>query len=679
MNKNKYWVIIPALNEEKSIELVLNSLWNLNEKPEKIIVVDNGSSDSTAKVALKMGATILRESKKGYGRSCKKALQWIENQIEKPEIIVFMDGDYSDFPEDIPSLLKEFNNGFQVVIGSRINGYPEKDSLSKIQIFGNKLSCFFMNLLFKTKFTDLGPLRAISYDVLKNLNMQDNNFGWTIELQCKVAIQKIPYIEIPVRYRSRYSGESKVSRNFMAAIQAGFKILSLIFYFYFQNKLQLFSKELIQWKNYPWFYFLWITGICILIHSKIPRTYTFQLLTFYFIAYIILLLPSKAKTMGKFYLFTGFLIRIPFVFLIPTLSDDYYRYIWDANLLLQGINPYLYTPNELIQYLNLSLNSIYQNLNSKDFYSFYPPLFLYLTIIPLFINNIFFNYNYQSIFFYIFFLKLIFLFFELGNLLILKKLLKYRENNLKYYAWNPLIILEGIGNLHFEILVVFFILLFLSLKYEVLKGLSLACAIGVKIYPLTILPKYVMKPKIILPSIVVIILYLYLLNPIDQIHSGFGLYIHTFEFFSLFNYYFRLLIAHLGYDFQELGILPWILAILIIFGFIIYAMTRKKVSNEKFLFFSFSVILFFSPVLHPWYLIPWLTLGIILGYKFPLVGGLLSFASYSYYQQIPFSRNEIIVVVSYLLFFMYLFWELYEYKHSRNRFCHPRSFLRNLS
>ncbi len=199
----------------------------------EIIVVDNGSRDNTAIIANAQGAIVLEEKRKGYGFACLKGMSYLENF--SPEIVVFLDGDYSDYPENLDLIVNPILKGEVVFsLGARIKNLREKGSMTSSQIFGNALSCFLMRILYNSKFTDLGPFRAIRWDTLQSFEMKDKTFGWTIEMQLKILRRKLPYIEIPVRYRNRI-GVSKVSGTISGTILAGYKILTWIGKFYFSK------------------------------------------------------------------------------------------------------------------------------------------------------------------------------------------------------------------------------------------------------------------------------------------------------------------------------------------------------------------------------------------------------------------------------------------------------------
>ena len=199
----------------------------------EIIVVDNGSKDNTAKIANAQGAVVLEEKRKGYGFACLKGMSYLENS--SPEIVVFLDGDYSDYPEQLDMLIEPIIKGEVVFsLGARLKNLREKGSMTIPQIFGNILSCFLMRLLYNGRFKDLGPFRAIRWDTLQSLEMEDKTFGWTIEMQLKILRRKLSYIEIPVKYRNRI-GVSKVSGTVSGTFLAGYKILSWLGKFYFSK------------------------------------------------------------------------------------------------------------------------------------------------------------------------------------------------------------------------------------------------------------------------------------------------------------------------------------------------------------------------------------------------------------------------------------------------------------
>ena len=224
-------VIIPAYNEQDSIANVIQDIPTI---VDEIIVVSNNSTDKTEINATNAGATVLQENRKGYGYACLKGMEYISKQTKKPDIIVFLDGDYSDFPEQLTEIVAPIiNENIDFVIGARVKRLREQGSMTPQQVFGNWLATFLMNLFFGAKFTDLGPFRGIKYDKLLSLKMEDKTYGWTVEMQLKALKQKFTYVEIPMKYRNRI-GVSKVSGTVKGSVMAGVKILGWIFKYSFK-------------------------------------------------------------------------------------------------------------------------------------------------------------------------------------------------------------------------------------------------------------------------------------------------------------------------------------------------------------------------------------------------------------------------------------------------------------
>lgn len=225
-------VIIPAYNEQDAISNVIQEIPKI---VEEIIVISNNSTDNTINVAKNAGATVLSENRRGYGYACLKGLEYIASQNIKPDVVVFLDGDYSDFPEELSKIIDPIvNKNIDFVVGARVPSLRENGSMTPQQVFGNWLATFLMKLFFKAKFSDLGPFRAIKYDKLLQLKMEDKTYGWTVEMQLKVLKQKMTYLEIPVRYKNRI-GVSKVSGTIKGSIMAGIKIITWIFKYSFKK------------------------------------------------------------------------------------------------------------------------------------------------------------------------------------------------------------------------------------------------------------------------------------------------------------------------------------------------------------------------------------------------------------------------------------------------------------
>lgn len=224
--EKKIGVIIPAFNEENSVGNVIK---DIPKWVDKIVVVNNNSTDETKIKAENCGAIVIDEPINGYGRACLKGIQFFKSSEEKPDIIVFIDADYSDYPEEMEQLVKPILiENVDLVIGSRALGKREKGSMTFPQIFGNWLATSLLKLIYGIKYTDLGPFRAIKFEKLLALNMADKTYGWTVEMQLKAAKQKMKITEVPVNYRKRI-GFSKISGTVKGTILAGYKILTTIF------------------------------------------------------------------------------------------------------------------------------------------------------------------------------------------------------------------------------------------------------------------------------------------------------------------------------------------------------------------------------------------------------------------------------------------------------------------
>lgn len=218
-------VIIPALNEEQSIGIVIDSV---REYVDHLIVVDNGSSDRTAEIARQHGATVVFEPQRGYGAACLRGIEALREIHRHSSFVLFIDADASDHPDDARAILDIMRTSdVGMCLGSRTTGLAEIGSLTPQQRFGNWLSTRLIRLVWGVHYTDLGPLRAVRWDVLERLDMQDRTWGWTVEMQIKIAIYGIPFQEIPVRYRRRI-GKSKISGTIVGSIRAGYKILTTI-------------------------------------------------------------------------------------------------------------------------------------------------------------------------------------------------------------------------------------------------------------------------------------------------------------------------------------------------------------------------------------------------------------------------------------------------------------------
>lgn len=223
----KVIVIIPAFNEENAVGMVVREIPKVHVS--QIIVVNNNSKDETRRAAEEAGAIVVDEPRQGYGNACLKGMDYVRRQHLNPDIIIFLDADHSDYPEELPLLLKPITeDGYDIVIGSRALGNRKRGSMMPQQIFGNWLATRMMRVLYKIHYTDLGPFRAIRWPALEGLGMRDRNYGWTVEMQLKAAKQRLKITEVPVSYRERI-GVSKVSGTVRGTLGAGYKIITTIF------------------------------------------------------------------------------------------------------------------------------------------------------------------------------------------------------------------------------------------------------------------------------------------------------------------------------------------------------------------------------------------------------------------------------------------------------------------
>lgn len=221
------FVIIPALNEAENLPGIIESMPSF---VDRVVVADNGSTDGTDEVAMRLGAMVSRAESRGYGAACLAAMELLAHH--EKAIIIFVSGDGSDAPAEMETLIAPIvNNGYQMVIGSRRSGHVEPGAMTFAQRFGNLLATKLMRLIWDARFTDLGPYRAIELETLLSLHMQDKNYGWTIEMQLKALQVGIKYTEVPVSYRRRRHGRPKIAGTAKGTLLAGYKILMWIFLF----------------------------------------------------------------------------------------------------------------------------------------------------------------------------------------------------------------------------------------------------------------------------------------------------------------------------------------------------------------------------------------------------------------------------------------------------------------
>jgi len=222
-------ILIPARDEAAALPLVLHDLPRTGEgwRVRQVVVVDNGSSDATADVARANGAVVVREPDAGYGRACLAGMAHLRRV--PPDAVVFLDADHSDDPRELPRLVAPLVRGEAVlVIGSRVSGEREPGAFTPVQSFGNWLAPALLQLLWGVRATDLGPFRAVRWEALEALAMRDPDYGWTVEMQARAARARLVTVEVPVSYRRRRQGRSKIAGTFSGSVRAGFKILGTL-------------------------------------------------------------------------------------------------------------------------------------------------------------------------------------------------------------------------------------------------------------------------------------------------------------------------------------------------------------------------------------------------------------------------------------------------------------------
>ncbi|MCH7797090.1 MAG: glycosyltransferase family 2 protein [Planctomycetes bacterium] len=230
-------LIIPAVDEVANIDPLFDALEPLRGGVLRhVVLADNGSTDGTPEAAARRGAVVVREPKRGYGAACLKALKWIGDLDEPPEIVAFLDADLSDDPGALPAVLAPIEQGrAELVIGSRVKR-AEPGALNFVQRFGNGLACLLIQVTTGRRYHDLGPLRAVRFDTLQRLQMADRTWGWTVEMQVKAALAGVPTVEVDVPYRRRVRGRSKISGTVRGVVAAGTRIIYTIIALWWRHR-----------------------------------------------------------------------------------------------------------------------------------------------------------------------------------------------------------------------------------------------------------------------------------------------------------------------------------------------------------------------------------------------------------------------------------------------------------
>ena len=420
-------VIIPVRNEESTIAAVIKDLQSFGLT--KIRVVDNGSSDRSAEVARDAGSEVLFESRAGYGQACWYGLQNIPREIDW---ILFCDGDGSDDLSCLPQFFG-LQKQYDLILGDRRATAEGKAVMTPTQHFGNSLASWLINFGWGYKYHDLGPLRLIRRSLLEQMAMSDRGFGWTVEMQVRAIEEGLNIVEIPVNYRPRQGGKSKISGTILGSIQAGIIILSTLVRLYLSKKQEVKSDRSTI--------FLWLSVFCLLVGALITSPYgDFRqpetVISFgWGIAVMGLgfIFSWKLKSLSlSWFWFVAIATRLILLAMYP--GDDIWRYIWEGYIQNQGFSPYDFAPNalELIPYRF----QWWSQINHQGVSAIYPPLtqlgFRGLAAISP--SVILFKSG-----------------FAIADLLIcwlLTKKFSYLDTTL--YAWNPLVIYSFAGGGHYD-------------------------------------------------------------------------------------------------------------------------------------------------------------------------------------------------------------------------------------
>ena len=432
-------VIIPVRNEEITIAGVIEDLQS-NGLTE-IRVVDNGSSDRSAEIAASMGAKVTLEPRAGYGRACWRGLQDIPADVEW---VLFCDGDGSDDLGCLPEFLS-LRRQYDLILGDRRATSKGKAVMTFVQHFGNKLSGWLINLGWGFKYHDLGPLRLIRRIDLEQIAMQDRGFGWTVEMQVRAVEEGLKIIEIPVNYRPRQGGKSKISGTITGSFKAGIIILSTLGKLYWQhsNRNSTFESEPIKQLllHLRHSYLLWISTLCLFIGAIVIAPYgdfrqTDSVINFgYGIGVMCLGFICSWRLRSLSWLWFWTVAIATRSILLPMYpGDDIWRYLWEGYIQNVGFSPYNLAPNasELIPYRF----EWWSQINHPNVSAIYPPLTQlgFRTLANVSPNVVLFKSS-----------------FAIADLLtcwLLTRKFTYREA--AFYAWNPLVIYSFAGGGHYD-------------------------------------------------------------------------------------------------------------------------------------------------------------------------------------------------------------------------------------
>ena len=462
-------VIIPALNEAPSIDLVLK---NLPSWIDTVIVADNGSTDNTAAIARANGAIVVFQPKRGYGAACLSALETLAPF--PPDVVLFIDADFSDNPHDALKIAEPVCLGmYDTVLGSRTLGKREKGALTPQQLVGNALATRLIQLIWNTKYSDLGPFRAIQWSVLQRLNMCDATWGWTVEMQIKIAAKGLRFLEVPVEYRNRI-GKSKISGTVSGTIKAGYKILTTIGKYGKLPLLALFSTLAMA---------IGVLLLCTATNQRqtAPIFWLASTTLWAVLVYCIrtTILSKKIRTA---IVYTALLGNILAMFMWGILSTDIHRYMWDGHVLKNQVSPYLYAPNSPVLQ-PLHTNTLPAAITYKELPTIYPPVAQAWFAVSSYIGTSWWGWKIPT------------LLCLLGSCVAVFRLVRIRQglaSSFLMYITAPILLLHGTVDAHLDVIMLFYVLSALVLlegKQQwwgyIFCGALLGMAIGTKLYAIT--------------------------------------------------------------------------------------------------------------------------------------------------------------------------------------------------
>lgn len=594
INGNTIAVVIPALNEEQSIGRVLKAM---PAEIDVVVVCDNGSTDRTAKVAAECGAVVVYEPKRGYGAACLRALAELGHN--PPEIVAFIDADFSDDPLELLKVIHPVaHSESELCIGSRNTGLADAGSLTPVQRFGNWLSTGLIDLFWGVRFTDLGPMRAITWDTLQQIGMRDTTFGWTVEMQLKAAKLKAPCTEVPVHYRNRI-GVSKVSGTVKGSIKAGSKILYTIAA---QSGYQIAAC-------------LSTLGIVIgalLVASAPANSNTHAAVVFsisasalwLLLAYSIFKLNGIQAKLTRMLVVAGVVGHIALAPSIGLLTDDQYRYEWDGRLMVAGASPYSVVPvsDSLQSFRGASI--LYSKVVLPDQLPFatvktiYPPAAQSWFQVQQYSHRLF-----SPLLGGVTAWKLPTLFAIAMSLVLGALLLKKSALSSSYILpvlLSPLLLIHGTADAHIDVAMVMFgIAAVLSLRTPIGSGLLWGWAALMKFIPLLFLPILAWQFRGANRFVVVLLVLMtvatgYVVLAPTATQGSLSMFIASWESNGAF---FRLLKVFASDDVARM-LVGGVFAILSVTSF---AVVKNKIHAAVFIMMFMGVM---SPVLHPWYLLP---------------------------------------------------------------------------